>query len=229
MKNWIRIFLVCFALVGGTAFFVYQSLNQFNNAFDSLSASTFAIAKIPPISFFNKTNKEQIPTSSPETISTTATSTDVSISTSATSTFVTSTDISTTATSTDLKLSFVFPKKNSKVYIGCAYQLSFQSSTPIHLLEIALIDDGTNETVEPIASGLARENKIEPNSQSLDWKVGVVWPGKYYIKVSNINGVELENYSKSFTISRLPKGISVDEKEKICKESNGSLNLLDKS
>ena len=222
MKNWIRIFLISFVLVGGAAFFVYHSLNQFNNTLDNLSASSFAIANIPPVLFSDKTNKEQIPTSSPETISTTATSTDVSISTSATSTFVTSTDISTTATSTDLKLSFVFPKKNSKVYIGCAYQLSFQSSTPIHLLEIALIDDGTNETVEPIASGLARENKIEPNSQSLDWKVGVVWPGKYYIKVSNINGVDLKKYSKVFTISKMRKGISVNEREKICKESNSS-------
>ena len=218
MKNWVRIFLVCFVLVGGTTFFVYHSLNQFNNALDNLSASSFAIANIPPILFSDKTNKEQIPTSSPEIISTTTTSTDISTSTSATSTFVTSTGISTTATSTDLKLSFSFPKKNNKVYIGCAYQLSFQSSTTIRLLETALIDDGTNETVEPIASGLARENKIEPNSQSLDWKVGVVWPGKYYLKVSNINGVELENYSKTFTIRKMPKDISVDEKEKICLE-----------
>ena len=204
MKNWIRIFLVCFALVGGTAFFVYQSLNLFDDALDDLSASSFVIAKMPPILFSDETNKEQIPTSTPETISTSTPET-----------------ISTSATSTDLKLSFIFPKKNNKVYIGCTYQLSFQSSTTIHLLETALIDAGTTETVEPSASGLARENKIEPNSQSLDWKVGVVWPGKYYIKVSNINGVDLENYSKTFTISKMPKGISVDEREKICKESGG--------
>jgi len=122
-----------------------------------------------------------------------------------------------------LKLSFIFPKKNSKVYIGCTYQLfSFQSSTAIRLLETALLDDGTNKAIEPSTSGLAMENKIEPNSKSLDWKVGVVWPGKYYIKVSNINGVKLENYSKSFTISKIPKGTSADEREKICKESDGS-------
>jgi len=212
--------LVCFVLIGGTAFFVYHSLNLFNTTLDNLTASTFATANTPPILFSDKTNKEQIPTSTPEIISTTATSTD--ISTTATSTLVTSTDISTTATSTDLKLSFSFPKKNSEVYIGCAYQLSFQSSATIRLLETALIDDGTNETVEPSASGLARENKIEPNSQSLDWKVGVVWPGKYYIKVSNINGADLKSYSKVFTIRKMSKGISADKREKICKESNGS-------
>jgi len=205
MKNWIRIFLVCFVLVGGTAFFVYQSLNLFDDALDDLSASSFVIAKMPPILFSDETNKEQIPTSTPETISTStpetiSTSTPETISTSTPETISTSTPetISTSATSTDLKLSFIFPKKNNKVYIG------------------------TTETVEPSASGLARENKIEPNSQSLDWKVGVVWPGKYYIKVSNINGADLENYSKVFTISKMTKGISVDEKEKICKESDGS-------
>jgi len=92
----------------------------------------------------------------------------------------------------------------------------------MRLLEIALFDDGTNKSIGPSTSGLARENKIESNSQSLDWKVGVVWPGKYYIKVSNINGVELENYSKTFTIKNMPKGISIGEKEKLCKESDGS-------
>jgi len=200
MKNWIRIFLVCFVLIGGTAFFAFYSINQLNKAFDDIEASFFATVKIPQVHFSDKTNKEQIPTSTPETIPTS-----------------TPEIISTSATSTDLDLSFIFPKKNNEVYIGCTYQLSFQSSTTIRSLEIALLDDGTNETIEPSASGIARENKIEPNSQSLDWKVGVVWPGKYYIKVSNINGVELENYSKTFTIRKMPKDISVGEKEKICK------------
>lgn len=199
MRNWIRIFLVCFVLVGGTAFFVYQYLNQFNNALDDISVSSFATAKIPPILFSDKTNKEQIPTSTPETISTSTL---------------------TLATSTDLKPSFIFSKKNNEVYIGCAYQLfSFQSSTTIRSLETALIDAGNDKTVEPTASGLAGENKIEPNSKSLDWKVGAVWPGEYYIKVSNINGADLE--SKVFAIRKMPKGISANEREKICKESDG--------
>ena len=197
MKNWVRIFLVCFVLVGSTAFFGFYSLNQFNNTLDNLTASSLAVANIPPIPISDKTNKEQIPTPTPETIP-------------------------TPASSTDLKLSFVFPKKDSEVYIGCAYQLSFQSLTAVRILDIALLDDGTNKAIEPIESGLANENKIEPNSKSLDWKVGVVWPGKYYFKVSNINGVEVENYSKTFSIRRMPKDISVDEKEQICKESESS-------
>ena len=211
MKNWIRIFLVCFVFIGGTAFFAYQLLNKFNNALDDISASSFATAKIPPILFSDKTNKEQIPTSTPETFST---STLETFSTSTPETISTS----TLATSTDLKLSLIFSKKNNEVYIGCVYQLFFQSSTAVYPLETVLLDAGTREAVEPIASGLARENKIEPNSQNLDWKVGEVWPGEYYIKVSNVNGVDLE--SKVFTIRKMPKGISVDERKKICKDSD---------
>lgn len=219
MKNWIRIFLVCFVLVGGTAFFAYRSLNQFNDALDNISASSLVIAKIPPIPFSDQTNKEQIPTSTLEIIST---STPAIISTSTTD--IISTSTSTSATSTDLNMSFVFPKKNNEVvYVGCTYQLSFQSSTTIHSLEAVLFDAGAIKIIEPITSGLARENKIEPNSQNLDWKVGVVWPGEYYIKVSNINGVDLENYSKVFMINKMPRGISVDERKKLCKKSDGLL------
>jgi len=207
-------------LIGGTAFFVYQLSNQFNNALDNLSASSFAIAKIPPIHFFDKTNKEQIPTSTPETISIPAVSTDP-ISTSTPET------ISTSTTPTDLKLSFIFPKKNNEVYIGCTYQLSFQSSSAIRSLVTALIDAGVRKPIEPFVSGLASENKIEPNSKSLDWEVGEVWPGKYYIKVTDIHGVDLR--SDVFTIRKMPSGISADEREKICKESDSSsFYLLDK-
>lgn len=215
MRNWIRIFLVCFVLIGGTAFFVYQYLNQFNSTLDAISASSFATAKDTPVLLSDKTNKEQIPTSTTETISTSTT-------TSSTSSFSSSsTTPITLATSTDLNLSFIFPKKNNKVYIGCTYQLfSFQSSTAVRLLETTLIDAGNDKTVEPIISGLAKENKIEPNSLSLDWKVGSIWPGEYYIKASNINDVDLE--SKVFAIRKMPKGISTDEREKICKESGGS-------
>ena len=125
-------------------------------------------------------------------------------------------------TSTDPELFFTFPQNNTRVYVGCTYQISWQSSTTIHSLESVLVDAGAGESVGPIASGLVKKNEIGPNSQSLDWKVGVVLPDEYYINASNINGVDLENYSKVFTISTMPKGISVDEREKICKESNSS-------
>lgn len=87
MKTWKRITLVSFILVGGTAFFAYQLLNQFNNALDDLSTSTFEIAKIPPTSSSGKKIEDPIPTSTPETLSTstleiTSTSTPETLSTS---------------------------------------------------------------------------------------------------------------------------------------------------
>ncbi len=145
MKNWIRIFFFFFTLIGGTAFFVYQVLNQFNNALNNLSASSFAIAKMPPTLFSDKTNKEQIPTSTPETIP-------------------------ISATSTDLKLSFIFPKKAMKVYIGCTYQLSFQSSSTIRLLETVLIDLGGGEITDGLSEtcrknlGVARKKGVQVDS-----------------------------------------------------------------
>jgi len=201
MKNWKRIFLMCSVLLGGTAFFGYWSFNQFNDVFDNLSASNLAIVKISPIHFFDKTNKEGILTTAPSSTSTTTPEGAFK---------------SATSTEADLNLSFIFPKENDEVYIGCTYQLSFQSSMIIHSLEAALIDVGAKEAAEPLVIGSAVENNIESNSQSLDWKVGAVWPGEYYIKVSNINGIDLESHSKVFTISSIPKGVSADEKEKIC-------------
>jgi len=206
---WKRIILVIFVLIGGVIFFRYWSINQFNQAFDDLSAFSYVAIVNTPSFFSDKTKKEQTPTTTPEIISTPATSTDETI-------------ILSAGTSADLELSFTFPQKNDEVYIGCAYQLSWQSSTTISLLKTALVDAGTRESMGPIASGLAKENAIEKDSQNLSWKVGVVWPGEYYIKVSNINGVDLETRSKVFTISKIPEGISADEKEKICKESNSS-------
>ncbi len=198
MRNWIRIFLVSFFLVGGTAFFVYLFLNQFNNTLDSLSALSFANTKAPSSLFSEKANKKQVSTSTPETIS-------------------------VSATSTDEKLALVFSNNNTKVYIGCTYQLLFESSTTTNSLGAVLIDADTLETIEPITSGLAEESKFQPDSQRLNWKVGAVSPSAYYIKVTSIDGVDADIYSSVFTVSKIPKGIGMKDKEKICKESNGTL------
>ncbi|MBU1348872.1 hypothetical protein KJ781_02290 [Patescibacteria group bacterium] len=207
MKHSIRVFLICLVLVGGTAIFAYELLNKFNVVFDDLSASGYAMA-LQPIPTVDKADTEQVPTSTSETIPATATSTDLVIST----------DI---ATSTDLTFSFIFPKQDSALYFGCTYKLSFESSTTVHSLATAVIDAGTLDTVEQVASGLAMEHEIEPNTQSVDWKVGVAWPGEYSISASNINGTGSgKSYSAIFTIKMMPKGISAIERLKICEESN---------
>ena len=200
MKNGIRIFLVCVLLVGGTAIFAHWTLEQFNKELDNLSASSLAFAKMPPTSFSDKTRKEQIPTTPVEPVPEPVPEI-------------------TSATSTDLNLSFAFPKKNSELYRGCTYQVSFQSSAAIGAVITALVDAGAKETVEPLESGLAEKYEIEPDSQSFDWKVGAVWMGEYYIKASDKNGVDVR--SDIFKIRNMPTGTSASQREKICKESNG--------
>ncbi len=105
MKNWRRVILVCFVLVGGTAFFVYYFLNQFNTALDDLSTSSLIIVDT---ALSDKTNKEQVSTSTPETVSTstleiTSTSTPETVSTSTLEITSTSTP-ETVSTSTSISV-----------------------------------------------------------------------------------------------------------------------------
>jgi hypothetical protein len=212
MKSWKRITLVVFVLIGGVTFFSYWSINQFNQVFDNLSASVVNTRSVYP-SFKQKT---ELASTSPEISGEFATSTDSELAS-------TSPEMSViVATSTNPELSFTFLSKDTKVYIGCTYPISWQSSTTINSLGTILVDAGTREPVGPIASGLAKENAVETDSQNLEWKVGVVWPGSYYIKVSKINGVEAEFRSKVFEINKMSENISTSEKENICKGSESS-------
>lgn len=208
------------------------------------------MANTPPVVVSaKKIYIEEIPTSTAEVVLTaTSTSEDLLISTStsdAISISSSTSDVAPTATSTsgivltsastsgvvltsikppeeistDLKLSFIFPKKSNDLYIGCTYQISWQASSTISSLGTVLVDSGSRDAVDPIKSGLARENKIG-SSSSLEWKIGEVWPGDYFIRVSNIFGFEVK--SDIFTIRKMSKSIRADEKEKICIETGGS-------
>ena len=213
MKNWIRIFLVSFVLIGGTISFGYWSINRFNQAFDvNLNASYLA-------------NTYSVYPAFEQNAGLASTSLEISgefaTSTGSRSSSKAMTGEAGQVTPTDPELSFTFPQKDTRVYIGCTYQISWQSSTTINSFEAALVDAGTRESVGPIASGLAKENTIERDLQNLKWKVGFVWPGAYYIKVVKINGVEAEFRSKVFEINKMPENISTIEQKNICKESGG--------
>lgn len=210
MKSWVRATLISFVLVGGTVFFAYHSLNELNNTLDNISAAYIAIANTRAVSLSNKTNGG-ISITTPETASTTE----------VTSATTTPEAISAAAALTSVKLSFVFPQKSNEVYVGCTYQIPLQASTTIRSLGAALIDADTREAVGPIASGLAKVTKIESDAQSLDWKVGAVWPGEYFILISKVNDIEIETKSKFFMIRAMPKDISASKRGTICKESDG--------
>lgn len=198
MKNWIRVTLVSSVLIGGTALLSHQLLREFDEALNNLSASYSAIASMPSVSPSEKRDGEQGATTTPE-------------------------NLSTSATSTDVHASFTFPKKGGDLYSDCTYPIGLQSSSTIDSLEIALVDAGTREVAGPIASGLAKESNIEPGSQTLAWKVGMVWPGEYFILISNINGVTTETQSEYFLIHEISEDVSTSTREAMCKETGGVL------
>lgn len=225
MTSWKRIILVIFVVIGSVTAFGYWSISQFNQALDNVSASYLASTHSLYAAFKQSTKRAS---TSQEITGELATSTDATIllSTATTTDSTSSLQASATTTpvtSTDVELSFTFPKSGDDVYIDCTYPISWQSSTTIDVMETVLVDAGTGESAGPIASGLAREYIIETDAQGLDWKVGIVWPGDYYIKVLKVNGTDTEMRSKVFTIHKMTEGIHTDEREKICKGSGGLL------
>ena len=184
--------------------FGFWLIQQFDYAFENLSASYIAISPLV---------REQ------PTIATTT-------SVTATSTPTTSEAFSTTSSDQndiDLKFQLTFSPKKNGVYIGCTYEISWLASTTIRSIETALIDIGTRKPAGPVASGIPKENIIDDDSQSLKWKVGVVWPGEYFISISNVNGVATDERSQRFIIHDIPNGSDEKEQKNLCEETGGNL------
>lgn len=106
-------------------------------------------------------------------------------------------------TTPDIKITS--PAKGDDIYIGCSYKISWQPTTTIKALDIALVDSGTQKPAGPIISGLSATS-TEVGFKDLDWKVGNVWPGEYYILISKTNGQEVQKRSGMFTVSNIPNG-----------------------
>ena len=214
MNNWKRIAIVL-VLIGSTALFYFWSTNQFKQVFNDLDSINIYS------SYPTKQNTESN-LISPEILGELAVSTESTTSTTDINTEAEASDTDIETISDNLEFSFTSPQKGEDVYIGCTYSVPWESSTIVGSLSVDLIDAGTRETMGPIASGLLKQNIIEEGLQDLKWKVGVVWPGVYYIKVSNINDVETVFRSEVFNINKISENISISEKENICKESGGS-------
>jgi len=208
MKSLKYITVVTFVLIGGTVSFGYWSLNEFSYALNNLSALSISSVLLVSTPFGEK-NDELISTSTSTTASTsTSTSTPTLIS-------------PQLQTPKDLELFFTFPQKGDKIYIGCTYEILWQSSTTVDSIETSLVDAYTHKPAGPIASGVSKENMIHPDSQNLKWNVGVVWPGEYYIAVSKINNADINRKSEVFTINKMPKGIDAREQKNICEKTGG--------
>lgn len=122
------------------------------------------------------------------------------------------TDKDTSDAITAPEVSFTFPTEGDELYIGCDYQVTWEtatttstSSVAVTSLDIALVDAGTKEVMGPIASGLSATSTKE-GLEYLDWTVGDVGEGTYYVLISKINEQEISKESGVFTIQKIPKG-----------------------
>ena len=210
MSNWKRITLVVFVLIGGTMSFGYWSFYQFDTAFDDLE-TTLTTNTLLVFSSLKKDTKLASTSLETTLIDTKLASTSLEISK----------DLETPIVLEEL--SFNFPEKDANIYVGCTYPISWQPPATINSLEADLVDAGARKSVGPIEGSLAKENVTEADPQNLSWKVGSIWPGKYYIKVSKINDVDVEIRSEVFAINNIPKSLNTDERAKICKKSGGLL------
>jgi hypothetical protein len=199
MNNWKRIALV-FTLIGSVTYFSYWSTNQFDQAFSTLA--DLQVASI--VSAYPLRQNTELDTDSSEMSEEFSTSTNGALT-----------------IEDDFEFSFISPRIDDQFYIGCTYPISWQSSDAIRSLGVNLVDADTGEIVGPIASGLAKENVIEEDSQNLNWKTGSVWPGSYYVRVSEINSAQAKFRSEVFKINKMSENISMSEKGIICKGSGG--------
>jgi hypothetical protein len=195
MEGWKRITLVASILIGSVSFFGYWSISQLNQVFDTLSLnlSAASVAHTRAVSSFLEKKLEVVASTSPAVFNVFATSTDPADA-----------------------VSFAFLQEESGLYSGCTYPISLQASTTIASVEATLVEGGTRDPVEYKVSGLAKENALE-KSQQIQWKVGAVSPGAYYIKISKIDGVAAAIRSNPFTIQSMPEGIDEKEKDSLCR------------
>jgi len=205
MSGWKYISIVVLILLGGTIYFGYWALSQYNLALDAYDASYSQLSA--SFAAYTEAASEQ----------STATTTGIS----EISTTTIPVEVSEAATTTP-NISLTFPTTGDDVYIGCSYKIAWQPSATIQSLNMALIDAGTLKAAGPIASGLSATSSTT-GFESLVWKVGNVWPGEYFIGISKINDVESETKSKYFMIHKMPEDIGASKREDLCEESGGLL------
>ena len=73
-------------------------------------------------------------------------------------------------------------------------------------MDFSLVDAGTREVIGPITGGIPKNIKGD-NIENFNWKVGTVWPGRYYLLAANINNATLEKRSAVFNIKEASSGV----------------------
>jgi hypothetical protein len=202
MKTWKRITLVSFVLVGSSLTFASWALNQFNDALATLGTPQVAtVIRVRPPTL-------RLGTTTP-----------------ATTTPATATSTLGQGRQSDSsgRLSVDPPGKGGKVYVGCTYPISWQAPVKVASLETTLFDARTQTAVPAATSRLIKAHTLSAEKLPLQWKIGGVWPGVYYLSISKINGTSLGERSSTFIIYAMPSALGSAEQKSLCESSGGTL------
>jgi len=195
MKNTFRILFFIAILVGGAYASTIWIKNEFTTAFKPFdNISTESSLNVATVYASLATSTEVI-----------ATSTDIAV------------------LPEDLNFSFTSPLKGALLYQGCTYKIGLLASTSIKEIKIALVDVGTRKEVPSSVSLLPEEIKDE-SVKDISWKVGMrIWPGEYFLRLSSLNTIAVDEKSYRFTVTPLTEGQSNADQQKLCAQSGGSL------
>lgn len=188
MKNAFKITTYVIILLGGTISFAYWSTTNFNIALSDIEKNqNMNLANIIPVEKPENTlQEEKLATTTPEVVF-----------------------------SGDLnEFKYIFPEKPTDVYKGCEYEISW-SNIGVNSIDISLVDAGTREVMGPVTSGIPK-NLTGENIENYKWKVGNVWPGKYYILATNINSTEVQKKSASVNVISPPSDLSQTDIATFC-------------
>jgi hypothetical protein len=196
MGYWKRILIVTCCLVGGAGCFYYWSLGQFNQAFSQLdvayNSSALVVApEIAPI-----------------------------VTDTATSTASTTMAVSTSPVGIISDIFFTFPVRGKTVYSGCTYDVAWTASSTVNSIDLSLVDAGTQKSLGPVTSGITA-HIADKRITGMQWKVGTVWPGNYYIGISQLNGTEVKMRSPKFIIEAIPDDVDVAQRADYCSQTGG--------
>ena len=201
MKHTLRIIFFSIVLMGGALYFGYWAHNRFNQAFTDIDTATTTVvahsvvahASIPTLPTPQATPKPDISTpAQPETPKPTA----VVLPKESTKDFA-----------------FTAPTKGMTLYQGCTYTIAW--SPEVSTVAMALVDAGTREHMGPVTSGIPK-TVTGAAKKSIEWKVGSVWPGQYYILTASINDAAKVVKSGTFDIESIPKTMTPEQAKSLC-------------
>lgn len=116
------------------------------------------------------------------------------------------------------QLTFMFPSDGDTLYEGCAYPVTWESSTTLTAIGLKIRDAHALQAVSPAVAGLPT-NATTTNS-TLQWRVGTVRPGTYYLEITSANGLEYQQRGPSIELAEPAQDAQLDV---LCKKTGGTI------